>query len=95
MHAPRVNSRAPVIIAQAGDDRAGVPREAQHAALVKVLREAAPLLTGSGVTLTLEPLNDRVDHPGYYLTSTVEGLDIISTRSTALRPAVTTSIIQQ
>ena len=68
---------APVIIAQAGDDRAGVPREAQHAALVKVLRDAAPLLTGSGVTLTLEPLNDRVDHPGYYLTSTVEGLDII------------------
>ena len=23
-----------------------------------------------------EPLNDRVDHPGYYLTSTTEGLDI-------------------
>ena len=27
--------------------------------------------------LVLEPLNDRVDHPGYYLTSTVEGLDIV------------------
>ncbi|HLV82992.1 MAG TPA: TIM barrel protein, partial [Devosia sp.] len=24
-----------------------------------------------------EPLNDRVDHPGYYLTSTSEGLDIV------------------
>ena len=68
---------APVMIAQAGDDRAGVPREAQHAALVKVLREAADLLQGSGVVLALEPLNDRVDHPGYYLTSTIEGLDII------------------
>jgi len=68
---------APVMIAQAGDDRPGIPREAQHAALVKVLREAAALLEGSGVVLALEPLNDRVDHPGYYLTSTVEGLDII------------------
>jgi hydroxypyruvate isomerase len=68
---------APVIIAQAGDDRSGIPREQQHAALVKVLRDAADLLKGSGVTLALEPLNDRVDHPGYYLTSTVEGLDII------------------
>jgi hydroxypyruvate isomerase len=68
---------APVIIAQAGDDRPGVPREAQHAALVRVLKEAAILLEGTGVTLGLEPLNDRVDHPGYYLTSTIEGLDIV------------------
>ncbi|MDO8358786.1 MAG: TIM barrel protein [Devosia sp.] len=68
---------APVLIAQAGDDRAGVPRESQHAALVKVLKDAAELLKGSGVVLALEPLNDRVDHPGYYLTSTIEGLDIV------------------
>ena len=68
---------APLMIAQAGDDRPGVPREAQHAALVKVLKEAADLLKGSGVIIALEPLNDRVDHPGYYLTSTVEGLDIV------------------
>jgi hydroxypyruvate isomerase len=66
-----------VMIAQAGDDRAGVPRELQHQAIVRALKAAAPLLAGSGVTLALEPLNDRVDHPGYYLTSTVEGLDII------------------
>ena len=30
-----------------------------------------------GVVIALEPLNDRVDHPGYYLTSTTEGLDIV------------------
>ena len=68
---------APVMIAQAGDDRPGVPRAAQHAALVKVFGEAARLLEGSGVVLGIEPLNDRVDHPGYYLTSTTEGLDIV------------------
>ncbi len=68
---------APVMIAQAGDDRAGIPRATQHAALVDVLGQAAELIKGSGVVIALEPLNDRVDHPGYYLTSTVEGLDII------------------
>ena len=68
---------APVMIAQAGDDRPGVPREVQHAALVKVLKAASDIIAGSGVVLALEPLNDRVDHPGYYLTSTVEGLDIV------------------
>ncbi len=68
---------ANVIIAQAGDDQAGIARAAQHAAIVKVLKEAAGILEGSGVVLALEPLNDRVDHPGYYLTSTVEGLDIV------------------
>jgi hydroxypyruvate isomerase len=68
---------APVLIAQAGDEIAGVARTVQHAAIVKVLAEAAEVLEGSGVRLALEPLNDRVDHPGYYLTSTVEGLDII------------------
>ena len=72
-----IKLRAPVMIAQAGDDRPGVPREAQHAALVRVLKDAAEIIKGSDVVLALEPLNDRVDHPGYYLTSTVEGLDIV------------------
>ncbi|HVY49952.1 MAG TPA: TIM barrel protein [Devosia sp.] len=66
-----------LMIAQAGDDRPGIPREGQHAALVRVLKDAAGVLAGSGVVLALEPLNDRVDHPGYFLTSTLEGLDIV------------------
>ena len=66
-----------VMIAQAGDDQPGVARAQQHAAIVKVLKEAAKILEGSGVVIALEPLNDRVDHPGYFLTSTVEGLDIV------------------
>ncbi|KQU95683.1 hydroxypyruvate isomerase [Devosia sp. Root413D1] len=68
---------ARVIIAQAGDNQPGMARAAQHAAIVKVLKEAARILEGSDVVLALEPLNDRVDHPGYYLTSTEEGLDIV------------------
>ncbi len=68
---------AAMLIAQAGNDQSGMSRSAQHAAIVRVLGEAAGLLEGTGVVLALEPLNDRIDHPGYFLTSTVEGLDIV------------------
>ena len=35
------------------------------------------MLESEGVTLVLEPLNTTVDHPGYYLERTPEGLDIV------------------
>jgi len=34
---------------------------------------------GAGVTLGVEPLNTIVDHPGYYLTSSAEGYEIVET----------------
>jgi hydroxypyruvate isomerase len=68
---------APIMIAQAGNVVDGLPRAHQHAALVAALKRAADLLAGTGVVIALEPLNDRVDHPGYFLTSTREGLDVI------------------
>jgi hydroxypyruvate isomerase len=68
---------AKTLIAQAGDDRAGISRAEQRAALTQCLVKAADILRGSGVTLGLEPLNTRIDHVGYFLGSTVEGLDII------------------
>ena len=36
-----------------------------------------PILEDSGVTLMIEPLNTLVNHPGYYLWSSVEGFDIL------------------
>ena len=66
-----------VMIAQAGPLLAGIDRNRQHDALTEALARSADVLKGSDVRLALEPLNDRVDHPGYYLTSTTEGLDII------------------
>jgi hydroxypyruvate isomerase len=68
---------APVLIAQAGDELSHQPRTRQHSALVEGLALSADVLRGSGVRLALEPLNTRVDHPGYYLSATAEGLDII------------------
>lgn len=68
---------APLLIAQAGDLLAG-PRAPQHQALTDCLCRARDRLEGTGVVLAIEPLNTRVDHPGYYLDSTSEGLDVVA-----------------
>ncbi|NNG71811.1 TIM barrel protein [Rhizobium laguerreae] len=68
---------APVLIAQAGDDLPGLSRKEQRRALTETLRAGADILKGSGVRLGVEPLNIRIDHVGYFLDSTREGLDII------------------
>lgn len=67
---------AKFLITQVGPDT-GAPREAQHASIVAALREAKPILDASGVTIMIEPLNTYVNHPGYYLWSSVEGFDIV------------------
>jgi len=66
-----------MMIAQGGNVIAGASRADQHKAIADCLRRAADIVAGSGVTIVLEPLNDRVDHPGYFLTSTTEGLDVV------------------
>lgn len=68
---------ATLMIATTGDALPGVPRQQQHDALVAVYSAAADVLAGTGIVLAIEPLNDAVDHKGYYLTSTTEGLDIV------------------
>lgn len=65
------------IISQVGGEIPGVPRQAQHDAIVEGLRCCAPLLAEAGMQLVIEPLNTLVDHKGYYLSSSGEGFDII------------------
>lgn len=67
---------APVLICQSGPLLAGVDRARQHDDLTLAMARSADVLAGSGVRLGLEPLNDRVDHPGYYLTSSAEAFAI-------------------
>jgi hydroxypyruvate isomerase len=68
---------AKVLIAQAGNDLEGRSREEQHVSLVDTLSAAADVLKGTGVRLGVEPLNTFIDHEGYYLCSTREGLNIV------------------
>lgn len=65
------------LISQVGDFRAGVPREEQRQSLVEGLKEAAPILEASGITLVIEPLNELVDHKGYFLIRSDEAFEII------------------
>ena len=64
------------LITQVGNDT-GAPREVQHAAIVETLRLAKPILEQYGVTVMPEPLNVKVNHPGYYLVTATEGFDIV------------------
>ena len=73
--AQRLN--CPTLISQVGDFLAGVPRAQQHACLVDGLKEAAAMLEGTGITLVIEPLNELIDHVGYYLVRSGEAFEII------------------
>lgn len=66
----------PTLISQLGNDT-GAPRKEQHASIVEGLKACAPLLEEAGIVLTIEPLNVLVNHPGYYLTTSAEGYDIV------------------
>lgn len=64
------------LITQVGPDT-GAPREVQHAAIVETFKQAKPILEQYGITVMPEPLNVKVNHPGYYLTSSAEAFAII------------------
>ncbi len=67
----------PRIILMSGDERPGVPRSEQYASMVEGMKRAGDIAAKEKVTLILEPLNSLVNHPGYFLTSCVEGLKAI------------------
>lgn len=49
----------------------------QHGAMVHNLKHLAPVAAEAGMRLLLEPLNTRIDHPGFFMASAIEGLDIV------------------
>jgi len=67
----------PYLIVASGFTREGVSQQEHHDTAVSILRTAARMAADAGKTLILEPLNDKVDHPGMYLCSVTEGLDIV------------------
>ncbi|MBQ6165757.1 MAG: TIM barrel protein [Clostridia bacterium] len=64
------------LITQVGPDT-GAAREAQRRSIVEGLKAGAPILERAGVTVMVEPLNTKVDHPGYYLTSSAEAFELV------------------
>jgi len=66
------------LISQVGQEMPGVPRVEQHRSIVEGLRACVPLLETSSRTLLIEPLNTKIDHPGYYLWQSEEAFLIVS-----------------
>lgn len=65
------------VITQVGAELKNVPREKQHETLVEGLKACIPLLEKNDLTLVFEPLNTKVDHPGYYLTDSEEAFRLV------------------
>ncbi|MFO7535666.1 MAG: TIM barrel protein [Kiritimatiellia bacterium] len=64
-------------IVTTGDRVNGLDYYKQKANLIEALRSAAEVAEKKGFQLNVEPLNDKVDHPGYYLTSREEAIDVV------------------
>lgn len=69
----------PTLIVTVGPDQDGFDRSTQFESIVEGLSSVAPHAENAGVTIVVEPLNTRVDHPGYFLTSSQEAFDVVST----------------
>lgn len=67
----------PHLVATSGMALPGVPAAEQHAAVVEALTRGADIVAGSGISILLENLNGRIDHPGVYLDTTAETLQIV------------------
>ena len=68
---------AKTLIVTTGFEDKHLTRAEQHANYVAALKAAAPFAEQAQVPLVLEPLNTKVDHPGYYLQTAREGFEIL------------------
>jgi hydroxypyruvate isomerase len=67
----------PQIILMSGNAIAGRSHEEQYSSLLEGAKRAGDLAAKAGVTLIVEPLNSRIDHKGFFLTTCTEGLQLI------------------
>ncbi len=65
------------LIVTTGFEDKHLPRAEQHSNYAAALKASAPFAEQAGVTLVLEPLNTKVDHPNYYLQTAREGFEIL------------------
>jgi hydroxypyruvate isomerase len=73
--ANRLACKAMTVVA--GNDQPGMTRERMHEHVIAALKLCAPVARDHGVTLILEPMNGRVDHPGHCLYGSEAALRIV------------------
>jgi hydroxypyruvate isomerase len=67
----------PQIILMSGDEIPGKTRDEQYAALLEATKRAGDLAAKANVTMIVEPLNSKVNHKDFFLTTCVEGLKLM------------------
>jgi hydroxypyruvate isomerase len=60
----------------AGNDQPGMTKSEMHAHVITALKLAAPIARDHDVTLILEPMNGRVDHPRHCLYGSADAVKI-------------------
>lgn len=66
------------LIITTGNVVAGETYEMTRRRVVRKLRRISAVAADQGVTVVLEPLNPSVDHPGYWLTTMAQAMDIVA-----------------
>jgi hydroxypyruvate isomerase len=72
--AHRLGAKLATVVA--GNDQEGMTKAEMHAHVVTALKRVAPIAEEADVTLILEPMNGRVDHPGHCLYGSADGIAI-------------------
>lgn len=67
----------PNLIVTVGPEQSGIDRATQFETVVDVLNAVAPRAEAAGVTLVIEPLNIRVDHPDYFLSRSTDAFELV------------------
>jgi hydroxypyruvate isomerase len=67
----------PQIILMSGDAIPGKTHDEQYASLLEGTKRAGDLAAKANLTLIVEPLNAKVNHKGFFLTTCVEGLKLM------------------
>jgi hydroxypyruvate isomerase len=67
----------PQLILMSGNAIPGRTYQEQYASLVEGAKRAADLAAKADVTCIFEPLNSKVNHKGYFLTTCTEGLRLV------------------
>jgi hydroxypyruvate isomerase len=67
----------PQIILMSGDDVPGRTHEEQYAAILESVKRAGDLAAKANLMLIIEPLNNKVDHKGFFLSTCGEGLKLV------------------
>lgn len=69
--------KTPNIVATTGNTRYDISREEQFKICVDTLKELAVIAEANKVTIVLEPLNELVDHKGYFLNTSKEAFEMV------------------